>query len=51
MTAYGYLAEVFDALYSGESHELQTLEDRFFGAYAWTYWGAVLFNFMPLQLL
>lgn len=51
MTAYGYVFEVFDALYSGEDHELQTLADRFAGAYAWTYWGAVIFNFIPLQTL
>ncbi|MGH9441144.1 MAG: NrfD/PsrC family molybdoenzyme membrane anchor subunit, partial [Thermoanaerobaculia bacterium] len=36
MTAYGYVFEVFDALYSGEPHELQTLQDRFFGEYWWT---------------
>jgi molybdopterin-containing oxidoreductase family membrane subunit len=51
MTAYGYVFEVFDALYSGEPHEIQTLADRFAGAYAWTYWGAVVFNFIPLQAL
>ena len=33
MTAYGYVFEVFDALYSGDAHELQTLQDRFFGEY------------------
>ena len=49
MTAYGYVFEVFDALYSGDAHELQTLSDRFFGAYAWTYWGAIVFNFVVLQ--
>ena len=49
MTAYGYVFEVFDALYSGDVHEMQTLQDRFFGAYAWTYWGAILFNFVGLQ--
>jgi Ni/Fe-hydrogenase subunit HybB-like protein len=51
MTAYGYVFEVFDALYSGEAHELQTLSDRMIGAYAWTYWGAIVFNFIPLQAL
>ena len=51
MTAYGYVFEVFDALYSGGAHELQTLRDRFFGAYAWTYWGAIVFNFVLLQPL
>jgi Ni/Fe-hydrogenase subunit HybB-like protein len=51
MTAYGYCAEVFTALYSGDGHELQTLDDRLSGALAWSYWGAVGANFLPLQLL
>jgi Ni/Fe-hydrogenase subunit HybB-like protein len=51
MTAYGYVFEVFDALYSGEPHELQTLRDRLFGEYWWSYWGAVVFNFVVLQPL
>src|SRR4051812_6533036 len=51
MTAYGYVFEVFDALYSGNGHEIQTLSDRFFGQYWWSYWGAVLFNFVVLQPL
>jgi len=50
MTAYGYLADAFTAAYSG-SHELRTLMDRVSGPYAWSYWGAVLCNFVPLQLL
>jgi molybdopterin-containing oxidoreductase family membrane subunit len=49
MTAYGYVFEVFDALYSGDPHDIQTVHDRFFGAYAWSYWGAVVFNFVFLQ--
>ena len=44
MTAYGYVFEVFDALYSGNAHEIATVHDRFFGIYAWSYWGAVFFN-------
>ncbi|HET9716453.1 MAG TPA: NrfD/PsrC family molybdoenzyme membrane anchor subunit [Pseudolabrys sp.] len=51
MTAYGYIFEVFNAAYSGEAHELQTLHDRFFGQYWWSYWGAVFFNFIVLQPL
>jgi molybdopterin-containing oxidoreductase family membrane subunit len=51
MTAYGYVFEVFDAYYSGGAHEIQTLHDRLTGSYAWTYWGAILFNFLPLQAL
>ena len=51
MTAYGYWAEVFDALYSGDKRDVGTLLDRIGGAYAWSYWGAVVANFVPLQLL
>lgn len=51
MTSFGYLAEVFDALYSGDPYDLATLHDRVAGAYAGSYWGAVLLNFVPLQLL
>lgn len=51
MTAYGYFADWFTALYSGDKQELETLHDRLFGAFAWAYWGAVVFNFIPLQLL
>ncbi|MBN9042468.1 MAG: hydrogenase [Rhizobiales bacterium 62-47] len=51
MTGYGYVFEVVDALYSGNPHDLQTLLNRTTGAYAWLYWGAVFFNFVPLQLL
>ena len=51
MTAYGYFAEVFDILYANERQEVGTLFDRLGGAYAWSYWGAVIANFVPLQLL
>jgi len=51
MTAYGYFAEVFNALYSGEPAELAILHNRLTGPIAWSYWGALLGNFAPLQLL
>ena len=51
MTAYGYWSEVFDTLYAGEHQEMGTLLDRLGGVYAWSYWGAVVANFIPLQLL
>jgi molybdopterin-containing oxidoreductase family membrane subunit len=51
MTAYGYIAEVFSALYSGDAQELETLRDRLVGRYAWSYWGAVVLNFAPIQML
>lgn len=51
MTAYGYWAEIFDTLYGGEMQEVGTLMDRLTGLYAYSYWGAVILNFVPLQLL
>lgn len=51
MTAYGYVYEVFDVFYGGAKPEVATLYDRFAGAYAYSYWGAVLLNFAPIQLL
>ena len=50
MAAFGYVAEVFTSAYAG-GYELDTLIDRFTGPYAWSFWGAVFFNFVPLQLL
>lgn len=50
MTAYGYFIEIFDALYAG-GEERGTLLDRLHGSVAWSYWGALIFNFVPLQLL
>jgi molybdopterin-containing oxidoreductase family membrane subunit len=51
MTAYGYFSDVFNALYSGDVHELAMLRNRLEGPAAWSYWGAVVCNFVPLQLL
>ena len=51
MTAYGYVFEIFDGYYSGDAHEIATIHDRFFGIYAWSFWGAVIFNFLPIQTL
>lgn len=50
MTAYGYASEIFTAAYAG-GRELETAMDRFHGPYAWSYWGAVILNFGPLQAL
>ena len=51
MTSYGYVIEVFDVLYGGEHQEVGTLTDRLWGFAAWSYWGAVIANFIPIQLL
>ena len=50
MTAYGYVAEAFTSAYAG-GPEFETLLDRVSGPYAWSYWGAIIFNFIPLQFL
>lgn len=50
LTAYGYFADALTAAYAG-GEEAATLGDRVAGPYAWSYWGAVLLNFGPLQLL
>jgi molybdopterin-containing oxidoreductase family membrane subunit len=51
MTAYGYLAEVFFAFYGGEPDEIAGLIEHWTGALAWSYWGAVILNFVPIQFL
>jgi molybdopterin-containing oxidoreductase family membrane subunit len=51
MTSYGYIVEVFDVLYGGDHQEIGTLTDRLVGTNAWSYWGAVIANFVPIQLL
>ena len=51
MTGYGYLAEVFDALYSGGLEEVRKMHEQMAGLYAWSYWGAVTFNFVAIQPL
>ncbi|MFA7429763.1 MAG: NrfD/PsrC family molybdoenzyme membrane anchor subunit [Rhodospirillaceae bacterium] len=51
LTAYGYLAEGFHAWYSGNPYEMQTLNDRLFGTYAWSAWGSIFLNILLIQLL
>ena len=50
LTGYGYAAELFTAAYAG-GDEAATMWARFAGPAAWSYWGAVLLNFVPLQAL
>lgn len=50
MTAYGYIAEVFYAFYDG-GNDLRMLLTRMTGPYAWSYWGALVLNFVPIQAL
>ncbi|MBL8765607.1 MAG: polysulfide reductase NrfD, partial [Phycisphaerae bacterium] len=49
ITSYGYIMDAFTAWYSGDPFERSTLIDRFTGAYAWSYWSAVILNFVVLQ--
>lgn len=49
MTAYCYLFEAFDQLWSGDRFERQAFADRVDGPYAWSYWAALVLNFVPLQ--
>ena len=52
MTAYGYLADVFDALYAGDAHELNTLcGPRRRAPMPGATGARSLCNFLPLQLL
>jgi Ni/Fe-hydrogenase subunit HybB-like protein len=51
MTGYGYAAELFDALYSGGLEEIRKMHERLAGEFAWSYWGAVVFNFIAIQPL
>lgn len=51
MTSYGYVCEVFNALYSGQPFDLNTLSVRLVGRYSWSFWGAVVLNFASIQLL
>ncbi|EKV29533.1 Molybdopterin oxidoreductase [Caenispirillum salinarum AK4] len=51
MTAYGYLFEALTAWTSGHQFEVDTLRDRLIGPFAPIYWGAVILNFAPIQML
>lgn len=51
MSLYCVLFDWFDAWYSGDSYERQTLYDRWSGTYAWMYWLAIVFSFVLIQAL
>jgi Ni/Fe-hydrogenase subunit HybB-like protein len=48
---YSYLSEIFTAFYSMDPYEVALAKNRFFGAYAWVFWGTILFNVVQIQLL
>lgn len=51
LTAYGYLADIFMAFYSGEPQEIQVTLARMLGPTAWSFWLAIACNVGVLQAL
>lgn len=51
LTSYGYIADMFTAFYSGESHEIQVAMSRLEGPTAWSFWLAMCCNVLVLQAL
>jgi Ni/Fe-hydrogenase subunit HybB-like protein len=48
---YSYVSEIFTAFYSMDAYEVALTKNRLFGAYAWVFWGTILFNVLQIQLL
>ena len=51
LLAYGYLAEIFTAFYSGDRFEIAMTVDRWVGAYAPVYWSMMFCNVVCPQIL
>jgi molybdopterin-containing oxidoreductase family membrane subunit len=51
LVAYGYLAEIFTAFYSGDRYEIYMTLNRWFGPYAPVYWSMLACNILLPQLL
>jgi Ni/Fe-hydrogenase subunit HybB-like protein len=51
MVDYSYIAEIFTAFYSMDRYEVSLQLNRMFGAYAWVFWGTILFNVVLIQVL
>jgi Ni/Fe-hydrogenase subunit HybB-like protein len=51
VVVYGYFLEIFFAWYSANEYEQFVANNRFFGVYAWSYWGLLLCNFAIPQVL
>jgi Ni/Fe-hydrogenase subunit HybB-like protein len=51
IVAYGYLTEIFEAYYSGDTYNMFNDMDRMIGFYAPLYWGLILANVIVPQLL
>jgi Ni/Fe-hydrogenase subunit HybB-like protein len=48
---YSYFSEIFTAFYSMDRYDLAMTLHRLYGAYAWAFWGTILFNVLNIQLL
>ncbi len=48
---YSYFSEIFAAFYSMDRYEIAMTMNRMFGAYAWVFWGTILFNVLAIQSL
>lgn len=48
---YSYFAEIFTTFYSMDRYEIAMTMNRICGAYAWVFWGTILFNVVTIQLL
>jgi len=48
---YSYFSEIFTAFYSMDRYEVAMTMNRIFGAYAWVFWGTIVFNVLQIQLL
>ncbi len=51
VVAYGYLAEIFFAYYSGEYFEEYFIVNRITGPYWWSFWALILCNVIAPQFL
>ncbi len=51
VVAYGYLAEIFFAFYSGEYYEQYFISNRITGPYWWAFWALILCNVIAPQAL
>ncbi|HET9472109.1 MAG TPA: NrfD/PsrC family molybdoenzyme membrane anchor subunit, partial [Usitatibacter sp.] len=49
--AYGYLAEIFTAFYSGDRYEIAITVNRMVGPYAPVYWALIVLNIVLPQVL
>ncbi len=51
IVVYGYLVELYFALYSQAELELALVNNRLFGMYGWAFWALLFFNGLSIQPL